>query len=846
MVKVQSLQRTIIAQFAVVLLPLVLLLAYQTHENVQRTGALDQLARLHGLAIAAKEHYATFSGGAADAVDTAKLGQGAVTALWQARHSLDELGRRSRSRELIEVAKQMSGVATRLESEPTLTALRREDASLESFHRTVSATKADYDQKLNELVQQSVQASVQHTQLVTAISIIVLLLTIFIVFRMIHYLSRPLELAVSIADRVAEGRAVDRGEFNLKLDVGNLIRSLGRMYDNLNTYQSEVASHRRGLEEKIAQLAESRESLAEAQQLAGMGNWHWDTASPVAQWSDEMYRVLGLKPGGCTPDWNSFLEYVDISEQDELRAHFRKILKAPGTFSMEHNITTHEGLYRNVHSRASSRAGPHGRIVHIYGTLQDITERKAAEDKMHRLAMYDLLTGLPNRQLFNEQLAQAVARAKRNNEHLAVMFIDLDRFKRINDTLGHATGDMLLREVSVRLSHCLRGNDQIGRDAGNPAPVTGQVARLAGDEFTVTLDALGRPQDAVRVAKRILDELSRPFVLNGEEVVVTASVGIAVFPDDGEQAEILLKNADAAMYQAKNQGKNTYQFFAGEMNSAAVEKLRLENDLRHALERNQFVLHYQPKIDAHNGAITGVEALIRWQHPEWGLVPPGRFIPVAEDIGLIVAMGEWVLDQACLQKKRWRDAGLPAIEMALNLASPSFRQPDLVEKVAAAARLYGVPSREICLEATESILMRDADATMATLTQLRALGVKLSIDDFGTGYSSLSYLRRFPIDQLKIDRSFVQDVTENSDDAAIIAAIVSLAKTLKLDIVAEGVETADQARTLAEQGCRIMQGYFFSKPVPADELTQLLREDARFRGKIMRSLRHAHRTALVA
>ena len=518
-----------------------------------------------------------------------------------------------------------------------------------------------------------------------------------------------------------------------------------------------------------------------------------------------------------------------------MREQVRRLMAAPCSIEAENHITTPMGLYRVIQTQTSSCAGPDGKVSRLYGTLQDITERKSAEERMHYLAMYDALTGLPNRQLFHEQLELAVARAQRANSTMAVMFIDLDRFKRINDTLGHATGDMLLKEVASRLGGCVRASDYVARERSMPAMSGGPVARLAGDEFTVTLDALRNPQDAGRVAQRILNEMARPFVLNGEEVVVTSSVGIAIYPQDGEQAGILLKNADAAMYQAKQLGKNTYQFFAGEMNSAAVERLKMEGELRHALDRNELLLHYQPKVDVQTGRITGVEALMRWQHPERGLVPPGVFIPVAEETGLIVAMGEWVLEEACRQKQQWREAGLPAIDMAINLASPSFRKPDLVERVAATLQQHGVPPAELCLEATESILMRDADVTMATLNRLRDLGVKLSVDDFGTGYSSLSYLRRFPINQLKIDRSFVNEVTENPDDAAIIAAIASLAHTLKLEVVAEGVETAEQMSRLAEQGCRMMQGFFFSRPLPAAQMTRLLSDDSEFRERILQS-----------
>jgi diguanylate cyclase (GGDEF)-like protein len=669
------------------------------------------------------------------------------------------------------------------------------------------------------------------TTIVTVLALGVLLLILCRAIILVHELSPPLERAVSIAGRIAAGGKIDETEFELRSDFGDLVKSLRRLYGGFRTVQSDAESYRHGLAKKIEQMAENEASLDEAQRLAQMGNWNWDVSLPTARWSDEIYRILGMAPGECDACWVNFEALVDINEQAALRESLQRLLAAPGSIEIESHITTPQGLYRVLLNHMSSRAGPDGRVARLYGTLQDITERKQNEERLHYLAMYDGLTGLPNRQLFNEQLELAVARAQRAAGTLAVMFIDLDRFKRINDTLGHATGDMLLKEVSSRLGACVRASDYLAHETLDAGLSGGPVARLAGDEFTVTLDALRDPRDAGRVAQRILDEMARPFLLNGEEVVVTTSIGIALYPQDGKQAGMLLKNADAAMYQAKQQGKNTYQFFAGAMNSAAVERLKMESELRHALERDELLLHYQPKIDVHSGRITGVEALMRWQHPERGLVPPGVFIPVAEETGLIVAMGEWVLEEACRQKKAWRDAGLPGIDIAINLASPSFRKPDLVERVAAMLQHYGVPPAELCLEATESILMRDADVTMATLKRLRDLGVKLSVDDFGTGYSSLSYLRRFPINQLKIDRSFVKDITVCADDAAIVTAIVSLAHTLKLEVVAEGVETLEQARRLAEQGCRMMQGFYFARPLPVAQLTPLLADDSANRAR---------------
>ena len=835
MIRVQSLKRTIIVQFAVILLPVVALLAFQSLEDIRRAEILHRLHGLQMLAGEARSSYTMFGIHVAAVTKATALNPSALIALRVARQGLAELGRRADAPALADAANRMNAMAQALEKNPgfeTLNALRGQMTSLRAV---IYRTQVEYDLKLDDAIQQYTEQSRIMAQFVMGACALVLLVALLFVVRLIHGLSRPLALAVSFADRIAEGRPVEEREFNLRGDVGNLIRSLDRMYRSLNAFKADAVEYQRGLEEKIEQLAESQSGLAEAQRLAQMGNWHWDTSKEVANWSDEMYRVLGYAPGGCAPDWRNLVRLVDVRERPGMREQLRRIITVPGSFSAEIHITTPDGLYRVVDSHTSSNADSAGRIVRLYGTVHDITERKHAEEKMHYLAMYDALTGLPNRQLFHEQLELVVARARRNGERVAAMFIDLDRFKRINDTLGHATGDMLLREVSVRLNNCVRTNDRVGRD-GKLDASEGQVARLAGDEFTVTLDTLREPQDAARVARRILAELSRPFMLSGQEVVVTASIGIAVYPADGEEAEILLKNADVAMYQAKSLGRNTYQFFAGEMNSAAVEKLRLENDLRRAMERGQLSLHYQIKIDARDGGIVGVEALMRWRHPELGMVPPVTFIPIAEDIGLIISFGEWVLEEACRQSKAWRDAGLPRVTMAVNFASPSFRQPDLVEQVALALRRHGVPSAELCIEATESILMRDADATMTTLKQLRELGVKLSIDDFGTGYSSLSYLRRFPIDQLKIDRSFVNELAVNSDDAAIINAIASLARSLNLDVVAEGVETVEQARLLAEQGCHIMQGYFFSKPVPAEELTLLLAQGVEFNRRILKSL----------
>ena len=834
MIRIQSLKSTIIAQFAAILLPVIALLGYQTLTEVHRTAQVDAAFRLHSQVLEAKELYVVFANGAADAVDTLTLSQPALLALVEARNRLSRLGSDAGTAELLEESGRLDTVVRMLEKDPRLPTLLALRGQINLTRDKIVRTQADYERSLNSAIAISIDESRRMTSIVFGVSLLAFAITIWFVFRMIRYLSQPLSLAVSVADRIADGRPVEESEFHRHADVGNLLRSLARMHLSLKRYQSEVAESRRGLEEKIQQLALSQASLAEAQRLAQIGNWHWDVASPLASWSDEMYRILGYDPAGCEPVMQSFLALIDAAEREAVGGKFHALRIAPGASSVEHRIFGMDGVQRYIHSQFSSQAGADGEVTRLFGTIQDVTERRHAGEEIRRLALHDALTGLPNRQFFRDQLGHAVARARRTNERVAVMFLDLDRFKRINDTMGHAAGDVLLKEFSARLKECVRDADYVGRD---DATASGTVARLAGDEFTITLVALNSPQDAAKVARRILTEMTQPFNLDGRDIIVTTSIGIALYPEDGEQADDLLKSADTAMYQAKEMGKNTYQFFTQEMNATTIEKLSMESELRQALNRDQFVLYYQPKIDIQTGRITGAEALIRWQHPQWGLVPPDQFIPMAEEIGLIVPIGEWVLEEACRQLREWHLQIIDGLGVAVNLASPSFRQADLITRVASTLRRYDVKPELLQIEATESILMRDVGVTMTTLTQLRDLGVRISVDDFGTGYSSLSYLRRFSIDQLKIDRSFVRELTENSDDAAITFAIITLAHSLKLEVVAEGVETVNQAWQLREQGCRMMQGFLFSRPLPAAEFTDLLSRGPAFAFELTESLR---------
>ena len=452
---------------------------------------------------------------------------------------------------------------------------------------------------------------------------------------------------------------------------------------------------------------------------------------------------------------------------------------------------------------------------------RDITQRKRTDRKIRQLAYYDTLTNLPNRQSFKERASQAIESAVRYERLGAVLYLDLDEFKRINDTLGHDVGDQLLVGVADRLRQQLRTSDQVSR-AESSGIGDESMARLGGDEFTVLLSEIQHHLSASVVARRILKAIAKPFDLEGHEVYVTPSIGIALFPDDGVTVDEVLKNADTAMYHAKAIGKNNFQFYSEEMNARAIRRLKLEGELRKALDRGELHLNYQPQIDIKRGRIIAAEALLRWTHHEFGNVFPDQFIPIAEDTGMIIEIGEWVLQEACRQNKAWQKAGLTPIRVAVNLSPVQFAQRNIQDVVRKALTTSGLSPDLLELEITEGIIMRNIDETITTLQQLRRMGVFISVDDFGTGYSSLSYLKRFPISALKIDRSFVKDIPEDQDDAAITAAIIAMAHQLNLEVVAEGIETQEQMSFLQRHGCEIGQGYLISRPVSGAELAKLL------------------------
>src|SRR6266481_5769562 len=496
----------------------------------------------------------------------------------------------------------------------------------------------------------------------------------------------------------------------------------------------------------------------------------------------------------------------------------RKTARDPMEMAVEQNRTVgltvncvlirRDGFESAIEDSAAPIHDRSGRVTGAVIVFHDVSAARAMSVQMTHSAQHDLLTSLPNRLLLNDRVTQAIALARRQNKPTAVIFLDLDRFKYINDSLGHAIGDELLQSVSKRLLANVRASDT--------------VSRQGGDEFVILLSEIAHPEDPATSARKILLSLNAPHSIRGQDLRIDGRIGISVYPQDGQDAETLIKNADTAMYHAKESGRNNFQFFKAEMNLKAVERQSLESSLRCALEREEFLLHYQPKVNLDTGEITGVEALIRWQQPDRGLLQPAQFVPIAEDCGLIVQIGRWVLREACRQARAWQNAGLPPLPIAVNVSAVEFRDKGFVEGVRTALAETGLEGRYLELELTEGVLMEHAESTAAVLQELKTMGIRLAVDDFGTGYSSLSYLQQFPIDVLKIDQSFVHRITGDPDHSPIVSAIISMGKSLKHLVVAEGIETLEQRAFLQAQHCTEGQGYHFSRPLAPAQFARLL------------------------
>jgi diguanylate cyclase (GGDEF)-like protein/PAS domain S-box-containing protein len=571
----------------------------------------------------------------------------------------------------------------------------------------------------------------------------------------------------------------------------------------------------RGADALVA-LGQSQRSLARAQRIARLGSWDWNPYTSELRWSEEAHRILGTDPTQVVT-WESFWRAVHPADRDRVRNEMRESMRGEHSFRVNHRVVIGDGSVRHVDLQGEVAADGPEAGAWISGTIQDVTEQAHVQARIQYLASYDNLTGLANRRMFRDQLERALAAARGRGHMLGVLFMDLDRFKRVNDTLGHGAGDQLLQVVAERLRAHVRGSDLVGRIDVDEVPA---ISRVGGDEFTVLLSKLEQPEDAGDVARRILRSLPEPIDLGGQSVSVSASIGIAIFPVDGEDVETLVKHADAAMYAAKEQGRNNYQFFSRKINASALRRLGLESNLRDAIARNQMALHYQPRLDLRTGNVCAVEGLLRWTHPELGIVSPREFIPLAEETGLIVPIGEWVIRAACQQGRAWQDAGYDPIPISVNVSPRQFHRSDLRGLIGRHLRETGLLPRYLEIELTEHLLLQDDEDTALVLRDLRAMGVTISLDDFGTGYSSLSYLARFPLDTLKMDRCFVRDIDSDPAAAGVAKAVIGIGHSLGARVVAEGVDTYEQERFLREHGCDELQGFLLAGALPPDEVVR--------------------------
>jgi diguanylate cyclase (GGDEF)-like protein len=606
----------------------------------------------------------------------------------------------------------------------------------------------------------------------------------------------------------------------------NLARARELAYANASL-QSEIRERR----EIESDLRESRNLLAEAQHIALLGSWEWDVASDDVKWTEELYRMFGVDPIHFQPTLEGFLGCVFVDDRERVRELIDSAMATGSSFEFDHRVERIDGSIATLQARGRVFTDETGRPTRLAGSAQDISERVKIETRLHHLAHFDPLTALPNRRLFHESLKGAMAHADANDCSVYLLYLDIDNFKDVNDGLGHGAGDELLRQFAYRLLGCLRTRDVI--------------ARLGGDEFGVILTASSADQNlAIVVAEKIQTVLGAPFDLDGHTVTTSVSIGISVYPSDSTDSHTLVRYIDLAMYDAKRSGRNGYRFYTESMNLRAQSRLELEAALRGALANDEFVLHYQPKICVKTGRWVGVEALIRWNRPGHGLVPPLQFIPALEESGLIIPVGAWVVRTACKQLHTWIQAGLDPLPIAVNVsvkqiskgvaakakgdgADGDHYENALVDAASECLSARDVPSNLLEFELTESTLMSNTDESINMLRRIKALGIRISIDDFGTGYSSLAYLLRLSLDAVKIDGSFIRDVESNADAAAITLAIIGMAHQLNMRVIAEGVETRQQFEFLRKHGCDEAQGYFFARPMPIDEFEGLWRENAR-------------------
>ncbi|TFG92548.1 MAG: EAL domain-containing protein [Syntrophobacterales bacterium] len=568
------------------------------------------------------------------------------------------------------------------------------------------------------------------------------------------------------------------------------------------------------------ELYRSKNRLAKTQKLAKLGNWQVDLATNDFHCSHEASRLLGLNGDGRQVTYDDFLAQIIGHERDTVRKKIEKAVKAKKSINLDYRVLLADGTQKHILNRGEVLFNEDGVPEILLGVIQDVTQLKQAEEEIRMLAFYDGLTGLANRMLFRDRLDQAIATAMRKNQIFALLYLDLDKFKRVNDTLGHPIGDLLLKNVAETLKQNIRRSDTATRPGAENSDSI--IARLGGDEFIVLLSDIRDTESAAMIARRLIKAIPATYNCDGHDVSVTTSIGISVFPQDGEDPDVLLKNADSAMYQAKDSGRNNYQFYEESLNLAAIERFSIEKDIRKALDKEEFVLYYQPQVDLATRKIVGAEALIRWIHPEKGMVPPDDFIQIAEESDLIIDINKWVLQTACKQGSEWKKAGFSPMKVSVNLSGYKFASQNIVESIKDVLKTVKLEGQDLEIEITENVLMQDTDDTISTLKQMKALCLTMTLDDFGTGFSSLRYLTSFPFDAIKIDRSFVMECIREPDNLVIIRTIIAMGHSLEKRIVAEGIETKEQFDLLKSYGCDEAQGYYFSRPVPQDEFTELL------------------------
>ena len=618
-----------------------------------------------------------------------------------------------------------------------------------------------------------------------------------------RHLDVPVIVITGHGDETSAAQTLKLGAADYLVKQEDLLQRLPVAIENV-WYRAQLERERGALRESEERFRQMAESIGDAFFLS-------DPERQLALYMSPAFeRIWGMPVSDVYADWRSWLAHVHEDDREAVRARMDDLHQSELELEFRVCPPGHETRY--VRMRVYLVRDGEGRFVRRAGVMQDVTERKAQDARIEHLAYHDALTGLPNRTMLMDRLGHALSQAQRLDQHVAVLFMDLDRFKLVNDSLGHHVGDQLLQEIARRLRATLRDADT--------------VARVGGDEFQMVLANVGDATGAARIAEKVMRALGEPFTLEGQELNVTASLGLSLYPRDAGSGELLLKYADIALYEAKGEGRNAYRFFSPEMNAQAHGRLRLENDLRRAVERGELELHYQPQLDLATGEVCAVEALVRWRHPVRGLVLPNAFIPMAEETGLVLGIGEWVLNEACRQVAQWQRDGitdsLTPLRVAVNISARQL-QRGLDAAVRRALSLSGLPAGCLELEITESSVMLDPLHAQSVLQSLRDLGVLLSIDDFGTGYSSLAYLKRLPLDRLKIDRSFIGGIPADSDDAAIVETIIVMTHKLGLRVIAEGVETLEQRLQLVNQGCDEMQGFLLAHPVPAEDLPPLLK-----------------------